>query len=377
MKESGKAPSHEQFDTQLTPLPFYFWLVIATGTASGVLEGELKPTWLAGLGLVAFAVLDVAAIHLHLRRQAQVPALAALAALGALTVAMNAGFGPDTDPLFALLSIACGLIVPWRYFLPPIVVGAVSGVAALMAWRQGGDVFTLWYGSLSAGIVVAILTRLMAVIIELRDAREELARHAVVEERIRFSRDLHDLLGHTLSVIVVKAEGIRRVAPRDPGVAERFAGDIEEIGREALREVREAVTGYRESGVAAELDKSFETLRDAGIECVIRQSGTALPADADTLLGWVIREGVTNVIRHSGAGRCEIDVRNDDHELSVEIRDDGRGAGDGDEPSGNGLRGLRERLAAGDGIVQVSSRRGGGFRLRATLPAHRPVKEKA
>ena len=147
--------------------------------------------------------------------------------------------------------------------------------------------------------------RLLAAIAELRETREELARTAVSEERLRFSRDLHDLLGHTLSVMVVKAEAVRRLArvtasapPNRPPTSSRSAAT-------ALQQVRLAVTGYRGRGLDAEIDGARTALADAGIEAVIRRdTRVAASPETDALLGWAVREGVTNVIRHSGARRC-------------------------------------------------------------------------
>ena len=128
-----------------------------------------------------------------------------------------------------------------------------------------------------------------------------MARSAVEKERLRFSRDLHDLLGHTLSVIVVKSEAARRLAPRDMDAAIVQITDIESVGRQALTEIREAVTGYREGSLATELDRAAIGLTAAGIEPVVRQSGPPLEPQTEALLGWVVREAVTNAVRHSGA----------------------------------------------------------------------------
>jgi two-component system sensor histidine kinase DesK len=187
---------------------------------------------------------------------------------------------------------------------------------------------------------------------------------------------MHDLLGHTLSVIVVKAQVARKLAGGDPAQAEQQAADIEEIGRVALGEVRQAVAGYRGRGLARELESARAALADAGITTEVRQDGPPAPAGADALLGWVVREGVTNVVRHSGGHRCEIDVRNSGGTVTVTIRDDGGGASGGSSaghsaaPSagGHGLDGLRERLADDGGTLEAGPCPDGGFRLTATVP---------
>ncbi|KAA9378615.1 hypothetical protein F5972_16570 [Microbispora cellulosiformans] len=210
---------------------------------------------------------------------------------------------------------------------------------------------------------------------ELARTREQLAAAAVSAERLRFSRDLHDLLGHTLSMVVVKAEAVRRLAPRDVAAAVRHAEDIEAIGRQALTEVREAVTGYRDASLAYELDTARAALAAAGIDCEVRESGPALPREADVLLSWVVREGVTNVVRHSGARRCVITLRRDRDPVLVEVSDDGAPAtdsaggeaGEVREQDGSGLRGLRERLAAAGGRLRAT-RLPRGFVLAAEIP---------
>jgi two-component system sensor histidine kinase DesK len=174
--------------------------------------------------------------------------------------------------------------------------------------------------------------------------------------------------------MVVKAQAVRRLAERDPRAAAARAADIEEVGRQALTEVRRAITGYRGRGVAAELGTARTSLGDAGFTVAIRQDGTDLPPEADALFGWVIREGVTNVIKHSGGHRCEIDVRNTDGEAVVEIADDGGAGGSGGLPSGgHGLAGLAERIVAAGGTLEAGPRADGGFRLVAVVPARVPA----
>ncbi|GAA1018114.1 hypothetical protein Aple_089740 [Acrocarpospora pleiomorpha] len=223
--------------------------------------------------------------------------------------------------------------------------------------------FSGW-GVFVAGLIPWIIVQLWDTIHELTETRKELARVAVSEERLRFSRDLHDLLGHTLSVMVVKAEAVRRLAPGDGEAAARQAADIEQIGRQALAEVRAAVTGYRGRGLDAELATARDVLADAGISLRVQTSAVRLPPETDALLGWAVREGVTNVIRHSAARSCQITL-SDTGGLELEILDDGQGA---PEPvEGNGLGGLRERVEAAGGRLAVAG--ASGFRLRVTVPA--------
>jgi len=214
-----------------------------------------------------------------------------------------------------------------------------------------------------------MILRLVSVIRELQETRQELARAAVDEERLRFARDLHDLLGHTLSVMVIKAQVARKLATRDPGLAAEQAADIERVGRQALTEVRQSVSGYRGRGISRELEQARTALADAGITVTVQQDGPPVPAASDTLLGWVIREGVTNVIGHSGGHHCEIGIRHLDEQAAVEIRDDGNGRPAVTLPSGgHGLGGLRERISAAGGKLEAGPRLGGGYRLLALIP---------
>ena len=145
--------------------------------------------------------------------------------------------------------------------------------------------------------------RLIETNVELRRAREEVGRLAVAEERLRFGRDLHDLLGHSLSVIVLKSELAARLSGAAPERAADEIRDVERVAREALREVREAVAGYRQLGLGQELERVRATMSAAGIEVSVQSLAGALPAPVDSTLAWALREGVTNVLRHSRAQR--------------------------------------------------------------------------
>jgi two-component system sensor histidine kinase DesK len=221
------------------------------------------------------------------------------------------------------------------------------------------------------GIGMIAVNRLVVTVRELRSAREEIARLAVAEERLRFARDLHDLLGHSLSLITLKSELAGRLLPADPQRAATEVHDIEGVARRALREVREAVAGYRRPTLDGELAGARESLEAAGIACRIEDKAGALPSATDAVLAWAVREGATNVVRHSHARRCEIRVTRDGGEVRAEIIDDGRGFSpgrDGIYSSGSGLSGLSERIATSGGDFEAGPLPGGGFRLRVSLP---------
>jgi two-component system sensor histidine kinase DesK len=219
---------------------------------------------------------------------------------------------------------------------------------------------------LLAGSANAAFTALLDTVAELRRTRAELARVAVAEERERFSRDLHDLLGHTLSVMVVKAQAVRRLAAQDPDAAAEHAADIERIGRQALVDVRQAVDAMRAPTLAEELDGARRALDAAGIVTTVEES-VAPPSDADEVLAWVVREGATNVLRHSGASACRIALTDVDGRIALTIADDGVGGPSAPAYRTGGLEGLRDRVVSAGGALDVGPS-DDGFRLVATLP---------
>lgn len=230
-------------------------------------------------------------------------------------------------------------------------------------WILGG-VFTLLIGGINLhfGLVAKKDARL-------RRSHEEIERLAQIAERERIGRDLHDLLGHTLSLITLKAELADKLFDRDPGAARREVGEIEGISRQALEEVREAVAGYRESGLKAEIERAERALRSAGVACDRRRVEEAALAVArsdpqtESALAFVVREAVTNVLRHADANRCEMRLELSGDGLMLEVVDDGRG---GSARDGFGLTGLRERVVALGGRLE---REGGqGTRLTVRVP---------
>ncbi|WP_067797278.1 sensor histidine kinase [Actinomadura formosensis] len=358
---------------------FVFWLVVLLWPGWDLVRGRTHPLWLAVVALVAFAFLHFAVVRTAFdgRFPMRVP-ITLLVAQTAVASAAALAFHGRWFTMFPLLGLAAGVVVghlPRNAKGPelPLLVGigGISSVSLLIGWAAGEGGAALaanWYGTVTAGVVTAVILRLFTVIGLLREAREELADAAVARERLRFSRDLHDLLGHTLSLMVVKAQAVRRVVERDPAVAAGQAADIETVGRRALAEVRQAVSGYRGRGLADELDDARVALSDAGVDLTVRRSGHALPPEPDALLGWAVREGVTNVIRHSGAAHCEITVRTDEDGAVLQVKDDGPGKGGIGGSGGHGLRGLSERMEAVAGTVEAGLVPGGGFLLTVTVP---------
>jgi two-component system sensor histidine kinase DesK len=211
---------------------------------------------------------------------------------------------------------------------------------------------------------------------QLRTAREEITRLAVMTERLRIARDLHDLLGHNLSLITLKSELAGRLIRVAPERAAVEIGDIEHVTRTTLQEVREAVSAYRQPTLKSELHAAQEILAAAGI--AYRYDGgesmiDALPTTIEAVLSWTVREGVTNVIRHSRAHQCTIRVTRDAHEIGIEVIDDGVGAPsiNRSDNQGNGLRGLAERVETLGGRCEASPRVGRGFLLAVSVPLAR------
>ncbi|MBM7084842.1 sensor histidine kinase [Micromonospora humidisoli] len=348
----------------------WFWLLLPPSTA--IAHGQVRPTAVAAAGLVTFALLYLALVAVPVADLVVPPVLFHLGLLvfAALGVGLAGAYAGGPEGWLILLTYvatagAVGLVRPVQGFA--WVGGSAVAVLTIgLAHRVPvGDIAASALITVLAGAMTLAFTRTARLVAELRRAQQELARTAVEQERLRFARDLHDLLGHTLSLVVVKAEVVRRLAPADPGRAAAEARDIERIGRTALAEVREAVTGYRDRSFGRELDGARTALADGGITVTVRQPGRPLPVEADDAFGWVLREGVTNVLRHSHASRCEIEVRADAEESVLTIGDDG--VGSRVEP-GNGLRGLTERLARAGGELHVTSVRGGGLRLTARIP---------
>ncbi|MEV6015360.1 sensor histidine kinase [Streptomyces sp. NPDC051997] len=348
------------------------WLLLGMGAFSNLLQGTTPQPWVGGLGLLAFNSLYIYVTFrafVKTTREARSTRVA-LVMMGVITCALALGYGGSWLYFFPLLGLATGAVVrgPW---LGRIGLGLTALAAAVSAVRAGWDAVNVAYGTFLSTMVTAAILSLSEAVRELRAAREELARRAVEKERMRFSRDLHDLLGHTLSVIVVKSEAARRLAPRDLDAALVQVTDIESVGRQALTEIREAVTGYREGSLATELDGARSALSAARVEPVVRQSGPPLVPQTEALLGWVLREAVTNVVRHSDATRCEITVDGTVDLVRLTVSDNGTGASLAEpEPGvgGTGLKGLTERLATAGGSLRAGRTPRGGFEVRAELP---------
>lgn len=297
--------------------------------------------------------------------RAALPGIVVLGLMGAVLPAVNSGATTflvyaaaaagrklEPRPAVAVLAVLVGAAVvgavvssiPW-----PIVV-AVYTPAVLLTPLIGAV-------SVVDGVRARANTRL-------HRAHDEIERLAAIAERERIARDLHDLLGHTLSVIVLKSELASKLADHDAVRAAAEIRDVESISRRALGEVREAVVRYRQRGLAAELDGARAAFDAAAVKLRVALPDVPPPPRVEGMLAMVVREALTNVLRHARATRCDVQVVRDGDTWVLEVRDDGHGRLG---PIGNGLTGVRERVEALGGKVDVQG--GSGVRLRVRLPA--------
>jgi two-component system, NarL family, sensor histidine kinase DesK len=245
-----------------------------------------------------------------------------------------------------------------------LTIGAVGAIEGLFLHIRGWQLF---YSALFPMIIGAgntFFAERNRMNRKLRKANDEIEHLAKVAERERIARDLHDVLGHTLSVITLKSELAGKLIDRDPQRAGKEIREVEEISRQALSEVRDAIRGYRSKGLVAELAQAKSTLETAGVAVHCDASTIVkLPAMQESVLTMAVREGVTNVVRHAQARTCTLRLEQRNGSCHLEIQDDGRG---GFQNEGNGLRGMRERVEMLGGTLTRDSR--AGTKLAITVP---------
>jgi len=279
----------------------------------------------------------------------------------------------------ALFVVLCGAVWALAPALTSVVLLAASvlvGVLAALANRPEMSWTGVAISAVSFGIVVVttvlsfrISVWMMGVVWEQERTRQLHARLAVAEERLRFSRDLHDVLGRALSAMALKSELGAELSRRGQGerAAEQML-EVRELANESLREVRAVVAGYRQADLPTELAGARSMLRSAGVRTRVIGEDTALPPGAQSALGWVVREGATNVVRHSSAGTCTIDLAivADDAVPAAQLTMTNDGVS-GPPSAGSGLLGLSERLARLGGSLTTGVS-GDTFTLRARVP---------
>ncbi|HKO34000.1 MAG TPA: histidine kinase, partial [Candidatus Limnocylindria bacterium] len=270
--------------------------------------------WTALAAIVTFAAVFVGtfaaarSLRADRRRMAYWPATLLIAFAATLAVTLTLLLGPNSLALFVYVGVMAIFLLPNRigpFVVLTLAVGTVVARGIVPGWRQDlGIALQIVMGGLAMFGVVQVITRNR----QLADAHDEITRLAVEDERTRFARDLHDILGHSLTVVAVKAELAGRLVRLDPGRAEIEIKEVEDLARQALGDVRSAVAGYRDVTLATELANARSALQAAGIDAELPVAIDEVPTARRELFGWVVREGVTNVLRHSGASRCHIRV---------------------------------------------------------------------
>lgn len=345
---------------RIEPWIWLAWLVWLFGPLVFLPKGF--PHWLPAtlLSLPVFLVVYVAA-YLGPRRWLIWHALA-IAVLAAVVTPFN----PFAQ---GYIIYACAVAAAWN---SPRKSGALT-LAILVAYTAEWLYFDFpWQSLVNAWILCPIIAGLIITEriqrqhrAELRLTMDEVRRLAASAERERIGRDLHDLLGHTLSMVTLKSELAGRLIDRDPAAARREIADVERVARDALSQVRSAVSGIRAAAVAAELASARLLLEAAGVQMEYWCGPQELPSKVETCLALVLREAVTNIQRHARANRVEVTVLAGPDRVVMRIRDDGRG---GVNERGNGLTGMRERILAQGGEFTIESPRGRGTSIEVALP---------
>ena len=347
--------------------------------------GALQYTWLLSLGYLFWKFYYVT------------PGVAE-AALLALTIILFvplycASFWPRGWRVGACVAATCLIGAAWAPWNPGAacffifacamcarIHGTARAVGAMLAVIASGAVVALLLTQMRMVFLLPILMAGMPVGLScIMDARlrasrtllmrkqEEVEHMARIAERERISRDLHDLLGHSLSMIALKAELARKLVHRDAEACAREVGDIETSARQALAEVRAAVTGYREKGLAHALASARASLAAADVRLIESVERIALAPAAENVVALALREAVTNVVRHAGASRCRVSLTLEHGVAVLRIADDGQARSEADIRHGNGLSGMRERAASVGGRLAV--RADAGLELELRVPA--------
>ncbi|HYK01840.1 MAG TPA: sensor histidine kinase [Thermoanaerobaculia bacterium] len=352
-------------DNDLGWTPFAWLIYIVPFTITPL----LSPRQANAAGWTLYAVATLAFLVLYFRsywvRGRE------LVLIAAVTVAMGIALWPvsyGAGAFFIYGASMLGRLEPQRRAVSGVLaIALIATVEAAILRRDPFNsawppVFVLIIGGIN--IHFAQVGRANA---RLRLAREEIEHLAKLAERERIARDLHDLLGHTLSLVILKSELASKLGERDPERAFREIRDVERISREALAQVRAAVSGYRSGGLAAEVQHARSALSSAGVTLETEITKAQLPPAHEAVLCLALREAMTNIVRHAGARRCRIAVDVANEQCTLTISDDGRG---GNAPSGSGLSGMRERVEVLGGTLTRDGHR--GTTLTVTLPLATP-----
>lgn len=342
----------------------FIWLVYSVFFVIEPVQQNTRKTWMEfALGFGCFLAIYTALV-LSRSKRTQYLLLFALAALGTLYFPFNSG--------------ASGMFIYVAAFIPFITesificIATIAACCATMMLEGWALHMSPWswafcaFFSVAVGAGNLVAAQRMRANKKLDLAHEQIAHLAKLAERERIARDLHDVLGHTLSVVVLKSELAGKVMDREPQRARIEIREVEQIARKALTEVREAIRGYRSEGLTAEIARARKTLDAAGVtlECCGIKPTQLAPAE-ETVLSLIVREAVTNIVRHAQASRCRLEFAANGSGTALVVEDDGRG---GIHEEGNGLRGMRERVESMGGKLQIDS--GQGTRLLVEIPPH-------
>ncbi|WP_225846179.1 sensor histidine kinase [Streptomyces sp. HPF1205] len=351
------------------------WLLYLGAPVSDMTAGNHSApvTVVAAVGLAGFVLGYLALVFLRTSAGSEQPhgwVYGLLGVLSALAVTLSASLGENWLVLFVYVAVACGAALPGRQSRWAVPAMTLALVAVGSSVAAGGSLYPgLVIPALLGGFAMVGVKQLVRTMQELRAARETVAQLAATEERLRLARDLHDLLGHSLSLITLKSELAKRMLPGRPEDAAAQVADIEKVSRQALVDVREAVSGYRRATLATEAAGARTALASAGIRARFHVPDRlpGLTPDGEGALAWALREAVTNAVRHSGAATCVVALTAADGEARLAVSDDGRGPSPGHVP-GNGLTGLSERLLLAGGSLRTARSGDGGFTLTAAVP---------
>jgi two-component system sensor histidine kinase DesK len=339
--------------------------------------GSAREHVLAIAGAVVFSAVYVVLVITWIDAKNYRRSLALAGVMLALACALTIADRPTWGYLFTYCAACIGLVVGSDLGLPAVVLCAAAAFGSVLVGGGGGGSGAGYAASaVGIGLLLVLMRDLRMRNLELSEARAELALTAVAAERERFARDLHDLLGHSLSVIAIKAELAGRLLALDPERAASEVADVEAVARESLREVRQAVSGYRQPTLEKELEGARVALTAAGIAAEFERAPVTLDPEVEAVLAWAVREGATNVIRHSGAQHCQVRVQAGLGDARVEVVDDGEGPAcerDGTESAeaviGHGITGLTERAERLRGRIEAGGLPDGpGFRLAVSIP---------
>ena len=344
------------------------WVLFVVPSVVQILQSGVGPAQIglaAALGgwMVVWVWFWLRAIDVPRLRALGFVAITVILALLALFTPGPVGVGG----VMVFAFIVAGIAFPWRR-----AVWIQAGLAVLQVMLQtvrledpaiqvSGLLNSVLVGGVGVGVRLLWLSYN-----ELLAARDEIARMAVNEERLRFARDIHDTLGQSLAMIVLKGELVARNLPAGTDASiKQEVYDVVGVARKSLNDVREAVTGYRTPTLPGEISSARAALRSAGIAFVVTDQLGTVPPEKDAVLAWCLREAVTNVVKHSGAARCDLRLSRENGQVLMSVTDDGRGSSTLN--GGSGIAGMRERVELAGGTVNIHSN--GGLQVLVTVPA--------